>query len=342
MLLILSLFACQSEPSAPPAAAAATSAYELSPVETAKYRPEIELTGSLSPIASVQLGFMVGGRVESMAVTRGQAVTAGQSIARLDTDLASAQLAQAEAAAKGAEAQLAAGEAAFARATALFEGKGMSEQQFQDAKAGVEAGRAGVEQARAAARLARANLGFHTLKSPIAGVVSSGPDNPGAVVGPGSPLFVIEDLSALLLKATAPETSVWLKEGLSATVIAGSGITAPATVSRVIPSLDPATRRLPVELRLDSPPAGVRAHSFARAKVQSDADADAFSVPALAVVARPDFVVFALPKGAPDGQAPTRVPVTVVAQQGERSLVTGALTEGDRVVVDPPSSLGVE
>lgn len=341
MLLILSLFACKPEAAAP-AAAASSSLYELQAVESATYRPEIELTGSLTPVASVQLGFMVGGRLEALMVNRGDVVTENQPLARLDSALASAQLAQAEAAVKGAEAQVKAGEAGLVRATSLHDALGMSDQQFQDATAGVEAGRAGVEQARAAARLARANFGFHTLRSPISGVVSSAPDNAGAVVGPGNPLFVIEDLSALSLKATAPETAIWLKAGLEATIVSGAGVSAPATVARVLPALDPATRRLPVELRLDSPPAEVRAHSFARATVRADADASAFSVPALAVVARPDFVVFAVPSGAPDGTAPTRVPVTVVHQDGERALVTGALVAGDRVVVDPPSSLGVE
>lgn len=341
MLLILSLFACKPEATAP-VAAASTGLYELSPVEAAKYRPEIELTGSLTPVASVQLGFMVGGRLEALMVNRGQMVAENQAIARLDSALASAQLAAADAAVKGAQAQLAAGESGLARAKSLHDALGMSDQQFQDASAGVEAGRAGVDQALASARLARANFGFHTLKSPINGVVSSAPDNPGAVVGPGSPLFVIEDLSALMLKATAPETAIWLKEGLEATIVSGSGLRAPAKVARVLPALDPATRRLPVELRMDSPPADVRAHSFARATVRADSDADAYSVPALAVVARPDFVVFALSSGAPDTATPTRVPVTVVHQEGDRALVTGALTPGDRVVVDPPSSLGVE
>ena len=238
MLLILSLFACKPEAAAP-VASASTGLYELSPVEAAKYRPEIELTGSLTPVASVQLGFMVGGRLEALLVNRGQMVAENQAIARLDSALASAQLAAAEAAVKGAAAQLAAGESGLARAKSLHDALGMSDQQFQDASAGVEAGRAGVDQALASARLARANFGFHTLKSPINGVVSSAPDNPGAVVGPGSPLFVIEDLSALMLKATAPETAIWLKEGLEATIVSGSGLRAPAKVARVLPALPP-------------------------------------------------------------------------------------------------------
>lgn len=340
MLILLTLLACGgSKPEATTQVASDT--LEVAAVQPTTWRPEIELTGSLEPVASVQLGFDVPGRLASLLVTRGQAVEQGQALARLDATMASAQLAQAEAAVRSAEAQLAAGEAAFARATALYEAKGMSDQQYQDAKAGVEAGRAGVDQARAAARLARANVGFHTLTSPITGVLTNAPDNPGMVVGAGTPLFVVSDLSALQLKTSAPEASTWLVEGLEATVIAGSGVTAPARVSRVLPALDPVTRRLPVELRLDAPPAGMHAYTFARARVVAAVESPAWQVPATAVVARPDFVVFAVREGG-DPEKPAKIAVELVKKDGGLATVQGGLTAGDRVVVDPPSGMGQE
>lgn len=342
MLLLLTLLACGSGSEPTPSATAASATLALTPIEATRYRPEIELTGSLDPAASVQLGFQVGGRLAALLVHRGDAVTAGQALARLEADLASAQLAQAEAAVEGAAAQLAAGEAAFQRATALHEARGMSDQQYQDAKAAVEAGRAGLEQARAAARLAKTNLRFQTLTSPIAGVVSGAPDNAGTVVGPGTPLFLIEDLSALQLKATAPETATWLSAGLTATVISGAGASASATVTRVLPALDPVTRRLPVELRVDAPPPAMRAHSFARATVQSATEVDAWQVPRTAVVARPEYAVFVVPAGAPDSAEPARVPVSVISETTDRAILQGALQAGDRVVVEPPSTLGAQ
>ncbi len=338
--LALNLFACDG--AAPtPTTGGAPANLDMAPVEAAVFRPELELTGSLEPVASVQLGFDVPGRLATLLVTRGQLVERGQALGRLDTSMASAQLAQAEAAVKGAQAQLEAGEASFARAVALYEAKGMSEQQFADAKAGIEAGRAGVEQARAALRLAKTNVGFHTLISPIAGVVTNAPDNPGMVVGAGMPLFLVADLSTLQLKGTAPESATWLREGLDATVVGGSGVSAPGKVSRVLDALDPMTRRLPVELVVSAPPEGLRAYTFARATIQSSQDAGAWSVPATAVVARPEFVVFAVREGG-DPSQPVKVNVELIRKDGDRAIVTGALTASDRVLSDPPSGLGVE
>ncbi|MFZ5475827.1 MAG: efflux RND transporter periplasmic adaptor subunit [Myxococcota bacterium] len=321
MILLLSL-ACRGD-LASTEAVAATAAPKTAAVEGVEWLPRVELTGSLDPAASVQLGFDVPGRIEALLVSRGDAVRKGDALARLDGRLAEAQLAQAEAALAGAQAQLAAGEAAFARLKALRDAGGVSEQQFGDTEGAVLAGRAGVQQAEAAVRLARTHVGNHVLRAPIDGVVTNGPDNPGMVVGGGTPLFVIEDLSALQIKATAPESAAWLAAGQPAKVGDASG-----TVVRVIPSLDPATRRIPVELRVDAPPPTLRAHAFARATVTATTPVPAAAVPATALVARPDFCVFLA-----DG---TRVPVELLEMSGDRAVVRGDLAAGAQVLVDPP------
>jgi RND family efflux transporter MFP subunit len=340
LLVLLLLAGCGKDPAvAPVAEAAVAAALRTAPAESAPWRPTEELTGSLDPIASVQLGFDVPGRLSAILVPRGGTVRKGEPIARLDSTIAEAQLAQAEAAHAGAAAQLAAGEAAFARVKALKEAGGVSEQQYADAEAGVLAGRAGVDQAAAAVRMARTNVAFHTLRAPIDGVVTNGPDNVGILVGAGTVLFLLEDLSALQVKVTAPESADWIHEGLQAILLPGTpgavGGT-PAVVARVLPALDPATRRIPVEIRIDAPPPTVRAHAFARVKVEAGDDVAAVAVPRGAVVARPEFCVLVQ-----EGDAVRKVSVEVLAQDGARTIVRGiGLLAGTTVVVDPPNGLG--
>ncbi|MDP2315258.1 MAG: efflux RND transporter periplasmic adaptor subunit [Pseudomonadota bacterium] len=341
LIALLGLLGCSGDPAVVPAAQAAVAAPSLrtAVAEGVGYRPTTELTGSLEPIASVQLGFDVPGRIDAILVSRGGSVQKGEAIARLDATVARAQLAQAEAAHKGAAAQLAAGEAAFARVTTLNEAGGVSKQQFTDAEAGVLAGRAGVEQAAAAVQMARTNLGFHTLRAPIDGIVTNGPDNAGMLVGAGTPLFVVEDLSALQFKATAPESASWIRADLPALVLPGTPGAiggAPAKVVRVIPSLDPATRRIPVEVRIDAPPPSVRAHAFARVRIEAGEDVAAVSVPKGAVVARPDFCVLVT-----DGTTPRKISVEVLGERDGNALVRGlGLDAGATVIVDPPNGLG--
>jgi RND family efflux transporter MFP subunit len=225
-LLALALISgCAAEPSSVPKAeaAVATAAFRYGTAEPARHRPTTELTGSLDPVQSVRLGFDVPGRVQRLLVNRGDSVSAGQAIATLDTSIAQGQYEQAAAAVVGAEAQLTAGEANFARARTLKEAGAMSEQDWSNAESGIAAGRAGVEQARAAASVARANLQHHTLKAPFAGIIQDGPDNAGIMTGGGTPLFLLDDLSSLQIKGTAPEESAsWMAEGLEAMVYPGT------------------------------------------------------------------------------------------------------------------------
>lgn len=337
-LLLLALLGCSTD-TTPTASAAVAASLRTAPVESVTWRPRDELTGSVEPIAAVQLGFDVPGRIETLYVHRGDTVKAGQSVARLDARMASSQVTQAQAALAGAEAQLAAGEASFARAQKLREAGAMSEQQYSDAEGGILAARAGLAQARAAVSLARTYLDNHTLRSPIAGIVSNGPDNAGVMVGAGTPMFLIEDLSTLQIKGAAPEADTWIQAGMAADVVAGppgAETHTPATVARVLPALDPMTRRLPVEVVIHDPPPTLRAHSFARVVLTAATEEPALQVPRGAVVARPDFSVFTV---AGPGAPPIRVPVTVLDDHGPSTVVRGALMAGDNVVLDPPHSL---
>lgn len=324
--------------SAEAAAMVEAAVVRTAPLEAARFAPVTEITGSAAPVRSVQLGFDVPGRIERVLANRGDRVLEGQALASLDGDVASAQLAQARAGVAAAEAGAAAAEDGWKRVQQLTDA--VSPQQLAQAEAQVKGARAQLEQARAAERVAQTNVALHTLRAPFAGVVTSGPDNAGALVGAGMPLFVIEDLSALRVKGSAPESDGWLTGGLPATVRAGTGAeTAPAVVERVLPSLDPATRRVPVEVRIDAPPPWLRAHAFVRVEVRSAAEVDAFAVPRGALVARPDFAVLVVPG---PSAAPVHVPVTVLAQEGDRVVVRGDLHPDDRVAVDPPQGWGEE
>jgi RND family efflux transporter MFP subunit len=319
-------------------AAAATPALRTATVEAASWTPSVEITGSLEPVSAVQLGFDVPGRIEELLVTRGQRVSKGDPIARLDDTLARAQLAQAEAGLSAARAQAEAAESGWGRIEKL--GDAVSEQQRTEASAGNKGAQAQLDQAESAVKLARTNVGYHTLRSPIDGIVTNAPDNAGVLVGAGTPTFVIEDLSALRLKGTAEETASWLADGQAATVLPGTpGATqaVAAVVERVIPSLDPSTRRIPVEVRIDSPPPSLRAHAFARATITASAEQPAFSIPRGALVARPEFSVFVLPAA---GAPPKRVPIEIVGESGDKLLVLGAIEAGQTVVVDPPHGYG--
>lgn len=334
--LLLALAACdRAAPEAVAAPEAATTSLKKAKIAASTYRPTVEITGTLDPIAAVHLGFDVPGRVERLAARRGDVVRAGQALASLDDTIAQAQLAQAKAGRSAATAQAEAAEATWGRLEKM--GDAISGQDRTQAEAGLKAARAQLEQAEGAVRMAEANVRFHTLKAPIDGVVTNAPDNVGALVGAGSPLFVIEDLSALRLKGSVPETVTWVDAHAHVHLFAATpGADAPvaARVDRVLPSLDPATRRLPVEIIVESPPPHLLAHALGRAVVSGGVERPAWLIPAGALVTRPEFGVLI------DGSPPRFVAVEVIERKGAQALVAGALSEGTEVVVDPPHGYG--
>lgn len=337
MLVLLTLSACKSETAAPnEATAAVQAAIQVVHVEATTFTPTEELTGSLEPIASVQLGFDVPGRIEKLFVHRGDRVQKGQAIAQLDARMAAGQLDQAAAQISGAEAQLAAGEAGWTRMQTLHEAGSVSQQQYQEAEGQIKSARAGIAQAKAGLKLAQTYLSNHTLRAPIDGIVTNGPDNAGAMIGAGNPLFLIEDLSSLRVKANAPETATWIKEGLDAVVLSGipgDPTVYPAKVTRVIPALDPATRRIPVEVEIPAP-ATLRAHGYARVRVSADTPVDAWTMPRAALVARPEFCVYVQ-----EGTTYKKVLVDVLSDADDKVVVRASLAAGAQVVLNPPNGL---
>ncbi len=336
VLFCLALLAagCDSTTAPAPAEAATRAPLKIGVVEQIPFTPTIEITGGLEPIASVQLGFDVPGRISALLVTRGQSVSSGDPVARLDSALAQSQLAQAEAAHSAAKAQSDVARSGWERVEKL--GDALSPQQRAEAEAGFQAAEAMEAQAEAAVRLARTNVGFHTLKAPINGVVTNSPDNSGILIGAGTPMFVIEDLSALRLKGSVPETETWIEEGMRVKIQSGS-TEVEGIVETVIPSLDPATRRIPVEIRVDNPGTQVRAHSFVRATVFGHELSDAIAVPKGALVARPDFSVMI--EETP-GAAPKIQPVQLLGEVEGKVILRADLPVGTRVVVDPPHGYG--
>lgn len=341
MLALLMLISCK-ESTTVATAAATNTAVNTAAVVAVDWTPSLELSGSVEPLAMVQLGFDVPGRISALLVQRGQRVSKGDAIARLDARMASAQLAQAEAAYNGAAAQVEAAELSWGRVQRLKEAGGISEQVYTDTQGQISAAYAGLSQAKAAVTLAQTYVANHTLRSPIDGIVTNGPDNAGMMVGAGTPIFVIEDLSSLRLKGTVGEESAWVAAGQKATVKSGPPgmeILTDAQVLQVIPSLDPSTRRVPVELSIAAPPTALKAHSFARATIKADQALQVWSIPTGALVARPDFSVFTV--SSPEA-APVRVPVAVLERAEKTILVSGNLTAGTLVVVDPAYSYGIE
>ena len=292
-----------------------TVAVSVTPVRTIAFRPRLELSGSVTASRQATVGAAAAGRVTAMFVQTGDAVDAGQPIARIDdaayragfaqargsAGAAAANVAAARAEASAASARLGLAETTARRMAQLYAEGAIARQEADEADAGLAAARAAFAQAQAgigaalgasgaaqaAVRAAAVPLGDVVVRAPFAGVVLARAVDPGAVVGAGSPIATIEDDRHLELDVTIPDASAGsVRPGMPVTValdaLAGRAVT--GTVRAIVPAASAATRS--VVALIDLPPvANLYAGMYARVDISGVARA-ARAVPADAVVTR--------------------------------------------------------
>jgi len=248
--------------------------------------------------------------------------SAGASAAAANQRAALSSLQAAASAVDGARAQLAAAQSRLqlaqttaARMDALYAAGAISKQQRDETEANLAAARAALSQAQAgligarstyAASLAQAKaaadqaaqaragveaadvpLREATLTAPFSGIVTQKFVDPGAVVGPGSPVVAVQDVRDLELDVAMPEddlTALAPGQALAVRVDALGGRSVPARIRAIVPAENPALRSATVKISVADRP-GLMPGMFARVTV-SGAPQESLAVPVAALVTR--------------------------------------------------------
>lgn len=249
------------------------------------WRPVVEVTGTLRPIREADLGFQAQGRLSQVLVHAGDRVKAGQLLAVLDASMAAAQVAQAQSQIASAEANLRSAEDNFKRTSALVASKALPEAQLEQSRAALDAAKGQAAAAHAGATAAKVGAGQNALVAPFDGLVKRAPTGVGGYVNPmmsTSGIVQLEDVSRLRLAGSVAEGDVqFLKVGNKVRV-AYQGRDVEGHLTTIVPSLDPATRRAPVEVEVDNADNGILAWSFVRARLEGTGEVPVLKLPATA------------------------------------------------------------
>ncbi|MBL9037168.1 MAG: efflux RND transporter periplasmic adaptor subunit [Archangium sp.] len=301
------------------------------------------VSGSLFPAKLLPMGFEVGGRLAMSFVTRGAVVKTGQALGSLDTEIVDAQVLQAEAGLAAAEAGAGLALDMAGRSEKLKAEGSMSD--VQSRSSDVQAKQAAAQVALAKAQLAQARAARkrHEVRALFPGLVIDAPDNVGGMVGPGMPVFVISQVDSLTLKATVPEKlRDTVKPGLKVRVeaVGGSAATDDAVVRAVIPSADPQTRRVPIEVTVPNADGRFTANTLARVSLPAGEAQAAVVLPSTAVSALGGDHLFTVDASGTLKRVSIRIierrptEVVVVPATPVESAVdypSGALVEGTKV-----------
>ncbi len=298
-----------------PSQVATEPAVATAPARAQSFSSPLELSGTLSAVRNVTLGAAAAGRIVAVNVRVGDHVRAGEALAQVDATAYGAQLAGAQAGAaaaldgqRAAAAQLAQAESHLrlaqttaARMSSLYAQGAISKQQQDETQANLAAARAGLAQAqaglsaaqgvsaqaRAGVTAAAVPLANTTITAPFDGVVTQKFVEPGAVVGPGSPVVAVQNTSDLELDVALPEDQVAaLVPGMPLTVRVDAlgGASLPARVRAVVPSADPSLRSVTLRINV-APRTGLLPGMFARVAIPGVATPGT-GVPLAALVTR--------------------------------------------------------
>jgi RND family efflux transporter MFP subunit len=282
-------------------------------------------SGIVHANTTVDVAFLVAGKVVAVGPDEGQTVRAGQEIAAVDpTDyrLALEQAsAQSDRAARDRD-----------RNKALLATGGI-------APADMDHLESGARQSAAAADLAKKRLTDTHLAAPISGIIARRAIEVGTTVAPGQAAFTIVDLDPVRVRVGVPESDIGhVTEGATATVrIPALDTSFAGRVSLIGVAADPATRSYTVEISVPNRARRLRAGMVAEASITTSATQSALMVPAAAVLhdggVNGTTIVYVLDR---DNTTTTRAHarrVTTGVARGDSLEITSGLAVNDRIVV---------
>jgi RND family efflux transporter MFP subunit len=290
------------------------------------------VSGQLTPAREAKVRAQVGGALVALRVDRGDAVRAGQEIARITSRDLEAAFESTQAAVKSAEATLQLAKTEAARTQTLVKGGALAARDLEQAENAVSNAEAQLAAVRARQRSAWQQLDDTTLKAPFAGIVSDRPASLGDVVAPGAEILTIIDPSSMRLEALVPSDQVAaVKRGAVVDfTIRGVPGTFTGRVDRISPAADPVTRQVSVFVSIPNVGNRLIAGLFAEGHV-TVATRDGIVVPSSAVDETKATPVVTRIR---DGKA-ERVPVVLGERQTrtEQVEVTKGVAAGDMLIL---------
>ncbi len=301
--------------------------------EAATWTPSVAFDGTLQPIADALLAFKATGPLATLKVKTGDFVKKGDLLGALDATEAYAQSKAAAAQINAAKASLALAKDNAERTEAMVKNGAAPAVQGTQAQGQLDLTTAQLDGAQAQLALAGANIKNHTLTAPFSGYVTMAPTSIGGLVTAGTPIFQLKDTSKLRLVGTVGELDVQLvKIGADVVVhVESMNKDVPAKVTAVLPAVDPATRRIPVEAELvNDSKEPILAGTFVRAKIAGGAPIDVLKLPASAIRPGSQDEVLVAEKGK------LRVAKIVFTRGTDGSLlVRSGVGANDKVLTNP-------
>jgi RND family efflux transporter MFP subunit len=228
------------------------------------------ISGSLGAEREARVRAELGGSVLQVFAEPGQAVKQGQVLAQIEPQTAREQAAFTDALVRSLQNDLRLQQRNLERDKRLAEAGAVSTRAVEADSLAVSQAEASLAEANARQVVARRSLERATVRAPFAGIVSEQTASVGDVVKDGAELFTIVDPSSLRLEAQVPaEALQGLKVGtpVQFTVSGFRDERLTGRVTRIYPSVDPATRQVKILVTVPNPRQQLVVGLFAEGRV---------------------------------------------------------------------------
>lgn len=308
----------------------ASLAVSVETVRAEEMPSKIIATGSVTAWQEATISAESSGlQLIEVLVAEGDRVTESGILARLDSALLKAQLAEQEAAIEQARATLEAAEAAAARAEKLRASNAISAETAEERATTVKTSKAQLAQSEAAAERIRVEIGQTEIRAPFDGIVSSKPAVIGSIVQMGTELMAVIRDGRLEVAVQVPDKDLaTIEPGQTAMVAGPSGETIEGSISSVSQKVDQSTRLGTVRVALGED-SNLKPGMFARVTIETS-NRSTLTIAERALVWRggkPNVFVVE-----DEGKISARIIETGGRENG-RVAVTSGLAEGETIVV---------
>jgi len=287
---------------------------------SARYLSTTTLEADVEALVSAR----ASGEIRGIHVEEGQFVRAGDLLVTLDGERLRLDSLK-------TRANLAKLEQEYRRQIELNEKGLVAATNFEDLRFRMEA-------LRAAHELAELQYSYTRIVAPISGIVVERMVKVGQTLSEGNPVMWITDPASLLARIQVPQSELGkfdVGQVASLQFDALPGLSQEAVVSRISPTVDPATGTFRVQLSMNAPQHGIAAGMFSRVQIAVERHDNVMLLPQTAIIHEDtDTVVYVVT----DGEARRRVIQTGISDAGMTEILAG-LESHETVILSGSSSL---
>jgi len=238
-------------------------------VQVRSLAQEVPVSGSLKASNVVVIKARVAGELQGLSLREGDAVQAGQVVARVEPTDTQARLRQSQQQAEAAKAQVDIARRTFENNRSLVDQGFISKFALDSSSASLAAAEANYRAALAGADVTRKALDDTVLRSPIGGLVAQRLAQNGERLAIDGRVLEVVDLRRMEVEASLSATEAMQVQPGQKVRLQIEGVTTPvnATVARVNPNVMAGSRAVLAYLAIEPVP-GLRQGLFAQGRVQ--------------------------------------------------------------------------